>query len=594
MAGMKYKTEWNLGLLYKNEKDPAIEKDMQFIEAACARFEKKYKEKDFISTTSKLLQALKDYELFLSDSTYKPLWYFGLCKSINTSNTYAAAMETKMNERQRKAFNKVLFFELTLAKIPKENQKKYLQDKILKHFWYYLQKVFVRASHNLTEKEEQLFSLLSQPAEKMWYDAQVKLLSEQLVEYKGKKISLSQATEIYTSLRKKDERHALYYKVIAARKNTANLAEAELNAIYATQKVSDELRGYKTPYSATVLKYENDEKEVNDLVEVTTKLFPISNRYYTLHKKLTKEQKLTISDLYLHLGEIKKEFNFDSAVSIVKSAFAKFDQKYSDLLDTYLQQGQIDVSPRTGKKGGAFCSGLGKLPVFVFLNHVNNLKSVETLAHEMGHAIHTELSKPLDPLYGDYTISVAEVASTFFEQFVVDEILKGLPDDQQIIVLHDRINRDIATTFRQIACFNCEKELQEGVRSKAYLSKEEMARIMQKHLKSYIGNAVEITEDDGYVFTAWSHLRYSFYVYTYVYGLLVSRALYENWKKDHSFKLKIEQFLSAGNSMSPKDIFKSIGINTDKKFFEAGLKGIEADIDRLEKLSKNWLKSKKK
>ena len=217
---------------------------------------------------------------------------------------------------------------------------------------------------------------------------------------------------------------------------------------------------------------------------------------------------------------------------------------------------------------------------------MNNLKSVETLAHEMGHAIHTELSKPLDPLYGEYTISVAEVASTFFEQFVSDQVIEDLSDEEKIIVLHDRINRDITCVFRQIACFNCELELHREIRSKGYLSKEEMARIMQKHLRSYIGDAAEITEDDGYVFTSWAHLRYSFYVYTYAYGLLVSRALYEKWKLDHSYSKKIEQFLSAGNSMSPKDIFKSIGIKIDKDFFETGLKSIERDIDMLEKLAK--------
>lgn len=591
---MKYKTEWNLGLLYKSEKDPQIEKDMRAIEVACGAFEKKYKGKDFTSTSSKLLKALKDYEVLLRNSNQKPLWYFDLSKSINTNNKYAAAMEVQMNERHRKALNKVLFFQLVLAKISKPNQKKFLQDTYLQKYHYFLKKIFIRASHNLNETEEQLFSLLSQPAEKMWYDAQVKLLSEQQVEYKGNRISLSEATEIYTSLRKKEDRQALYHKVLVARKNTASMAEAEINAIYTTKKISDELRGYKNPYSETVLQYENDETEIKDFIDASTKAFPISKRYYTLHKKLTKQENLSIADLYVNLGEIKKEFTFDAAVAIVKKAFTKFDPKYADLLDTYLQQGQIDVFPRSSKKGHAFCAGCGDLPVFIFLNHANTLKSVETLAHEMGHAIHTELSKPLDPLYGEYTISVAEVASTFFEQFVSNEIIEELPDDQKIVILHGRIGRDIACLFRQVACFNCELELHQQIRAKGYLSKKEMAQIMQKHLQSYIGNAMEITEEDGYVFTSWSHLRYSFYVYTYAYGLLVSRALYERWKADNSFKTSIEKFLSAGSSMSPKDIFKSIGIKTDKAFFEAGLKGIEADIDKLEKLSKSWFKNKKK
>ena len=264
---MKYKTEWNLGLLYKSEKDPQIEKDMKAIEKACANFEKKYKGKDFVSSPSRLLRALKDYEKFLSDSTYKPLWYFHLVKNIKTNNKYAEATEAKLNERQRKAFNRVLFFEIALGKIKKGDQNKYLQDQQLRHFWYYLKKIFVRAAHTLSEKEEQLFSLLSQPAEKMWYDAQNKLLSQQMIEYKGGNISLSEASEIYTSLPKKEERHSLYQKIITARKNTMSMAEAELNAIYTTKKISDELRGYQNPYSETMLRYENDEKEIEKLIK---------------------------------------------------------------------------------------------------------------------------------------------------------------------------------------------------------------------------------------------------------------------------------------------------------------------------------------
>ena len=97
---------------------------------------------------------------------------------------------------------------------------------------------------------------------------------------------------------------------------------------------------------------------------------------------------------------------------------------------------------------------------------------------------------------------------------------------------------------------------------------------------------VDVGEDDGYTFVTWSHLRYFFYVYSYAYGQLISRALFEKWKTDKSYAKKIEQFLSAGRSMSPENIFKSIGIDTsDPDFFESGLKSIENDIKKLEKLA---------
>ena len=126
---------------------------------------------------------------------------------------------------------------------------------------------------------------------------------------------------------------------------------------------------------------------------------------------------------------------------------------------------------------------------------------------------------------------------------------------------------DISTIFRQIACFNFESELHEKIRNDGQISKDKIAGLMSKHLKSYLGSAVSVTPRDGYFFVYWSHIRRFFYVYTYAYGQLISRALYEKWKKDPSYAEKIKQFLSAGRSMSPEDIFMMIGIDTSKTSF---------------------------
>jgi oligoendopeptidase F len=182
-------------------------------------------------------------------------------------------------------------------------------------------------------------------------------------------------------------------------------------------------------------------------------------------------------------------------------------------------------------------------------------------------------------------MSTAEVASTFFEQAVLSEMEDQFTDEEKIILLHNRILGDITTIHRQIACFNFELELHQRIRNEGQLSKEDMAKLMKKHLQSYLGEAFDITDDDGFFFVTWSHIRRFFYVYSYAFGQIVIRSLFENWKKDPAYETKIREFLSLGGSMSPEDIFKKVGIDTsDPKFFESGLKSIEKDIDRLEKL----------
>jgi oligoendopeptidase F len=586
---MKYKTEWDLTHLYKNEKDPQIEKDVKAIEAAYAVFERKYKGKDFTSTSQKLLNALKEGETLSEKTSMKPWRYFALRSDLNSDDSIASAASTRIEQRINIASNKVNFFTLEIAKIEKKKQKAFLSEKNLAPYRYALERIFNRAQYNLSDKEEQIVNLLSQPGFGMWVDGQQKVLAQQTVSHKGQEIPLPQAFSILSDLPKK-ERNELNQKINTVLEKNSPFAEAEINAVYNFKKIMDGQRGYKKPYSATILGYENDEKSIEALVKTVTKYFSLSNKFYNIHAKLLKEKKITWADRNVRIGKINKKFDFDSAVKIVKDAFSEIDPKYAATLESFLVNGQIDVFPKKGKKGGAYCWGEGTLPTVVLLNHTDDIRSVETLAHEMGHAIHSEHIKKQPPRYRGYSTATAEVASTFFEQAIGDALEKTLSEEEKIIMLHNKINGDVSTIFRQIACFNFELELHNEIRNKGELSREEMATLLQKHMQAYLGKSVDVTKEDGYFFVSWSHIRRFFYVYSYAYGQLVSRALYEKWKADPSYAKKIEQFLSAGRSMSPKDIFKSIGINTNEAFFEAGLKGIEADITKLEKLAKKYKK----
>jgi oligoendopeptidase F len=205
----------------------------------------------------------------------------------------------------------------------------------------------------------------------------------------------------------------------------------------------------------------------------------------------------------------------------------------------------------------------------------------------MGHAFHSELSESQGPIYSVLSMSLAETASTLFEQIAFEAIFEKLSDKEKIVALEQKLNSDIATIFRQIACFNFEKDMHEGIRTKGFLTKEELAGLHNKNMQSYLGSVFEIEDDSGYAFVSWPHLRFFFYVYSYAYGMLVSKALLRRYKKDKSFWTKIEQFLSAGGKDSPENILKEIGIDVSKpSFWKEGLKEIEDDIEKLEKLTK--------
>jgi oligoendopeptidase F len=462
----------------------------------------------------------------------------------------------------------------------------FLKDKSLSKYHYFLKKVFEESKYLLSESEEKMINLLSTPSTSMWTDGVDKVLNKQEIKFKNELIPVSKAFGMLSNLKTRDRRSLnslINKKLIEA----SDFCEAEINAVCTTKKISDELRGFKTPYQATVKSYENDEMVVENLVKIVTDNFKVAHRFYKIKAKLLKEKRLEYADRSASIGTINKNFSFKETVKLLSNTYKKLDEKYLEIFTNYLKNGHIDVYPKKGKIGTATCFGSYGLPVFILLNHTDNYNSVLAIGHEMGHAIHTEMSHSQPAIYADYTISVAETASTLFENFVFEEIYEKLSDKEKIVALHNRINDSIATIFRQISCFNFEKELHETIRKDGYCAKEDIAKIMNKHMKNYLGPLFDLTDEDGYFFVSWSHIRRFFYVYSYAYGCLISKALYYEYKKDKKFKDKIEQFLRAGGSKSPEDIFADIGINIrNPKFFENGVKAIEEDIIRLEKLVK--------
>lgn len=587
-AKLSYRTEWNLGLLYSSHDDPSIEADTKALEAAYEAFAKKYSPRqDYLTSEAALFEALTEWEKLSEQAdSYRPGLYYSYSKYLNSEDAVADAKLNLLISRLTKAGNTILFFCLRLAKIEAAKQKEFLASKKLAHFQYFLKQIFETARYNLSEAEEKIMSLKSLPAHSLWTDGQEKLLNIQTVRFQGKEMPMAEALNKVASL-PVGPRRTLWYAITAKLKEISYFAEAEVNAVYTDKKINDELRGFATPYAATVLGYQNDAQTVENLVKTVTTHFPVAHRFYALKAKLLKLKTLEYADRGADLGKISRKVPFSESVDILMSAFSKVDAKYPKILREYLQNGQIDAFPKKGKEGGAFCSSSVNNPTFVLLNHSDTLDSVMTFGHEMGHAFHGELSDVQPVLYKGYSYSVAETASTLFENFVFEEIFEKLSDKEKIFALHDRINDAMSTIFRQIACFNFELALHTAIREKGALTRQEIAALLNTHMGAYLGPAVKLLENDGYFFVTWGHIRRFFYVYSYAYGFLISRALYQHYKQNKSYLKKIEQFLSAGGSKSPEDIFKDIGIDvTRPEFFADGIRAIEEDIVHLEKLAK--------
>lgn len=579
---------WDLATLYyRDDSDPRIEADIVAAESAYRAFAKKWRKKPFTTDIKQLFVALKDSETLAGNPAFsRPMRYYHLRTALNTGDTAAEKQVSLINRRLRKAADETLFFALELGKIDKKSQTALLKEPTLKPYRYYLERLFAGARHHLTEAEEKIISLKSRQAYGRWADMTEKIVSQRHITWKGKSIALPEAIETINILPFGDK-EKLWRLITNELKQISEVAEHEFNAIITDVRTEDELRGYQKPYSATALSYQDSETALENLVQaVSTEGFKLSREFYQLKAKFHGVDTLTYSQRNESAGA-DITISFADAVTICRDVFYRVHPDYGTIFDEMLTCGQLDVWPKAGKTGGAFMSAQTGHPINVMLNHVTDFKSLETLAHEMGHAIHAARSQENSPFYDGHSIITAETASTLFENLVFDAVYEQVDAQTKVTMLHDRLLRDISTIQRQIAFFNAELEIHETIHRDGGMSGEELATCMEKHLKSYLGKGVTVTKDDGYSYVYIGHLRYGFYVYSYAYGLMMSSLMAAHYREDKGYVTKIDQFLRSGETKLVKDIYRDIGIDTTKAdTFTSALARMKADINRWKKLVK--------
>lgn len=581
------KTKWDLDVYYKGEKDPKIEKDIETTIASYKAFAKKWRRKNFTTDSRVLKAALIEYEALAGnpDAT-RPGRYFHLRAELDATDSEADKALALIRKRLRPAADEMLFFTLELGKIPKATQKTFLNDKNLGHFHYFLKEIFRAAAHDLTEAEEKIIRLKSQSSG-LWQQVTDKLLSTTEITWKSKKIPLQEAIVSIDS-QKSADKPKLWKIIIDTLETFGIVSEHEFNAIITDVRTEDDLRKYPKPYSGTAIAYQHDEKSIESFVAaVTEKGFKLSQKFYELKAAYHGVEKIHYSQKYDSIG--KTNFiSLDEALTVCRDVFYKVNPEYGKIFDDMLTKGQIDIYPKKGKSGGAFMSAEIGHPINVMLNHTDNMKGLETIAHEMGHAIHSAQAAQNTPLYAGHTILTAETASTLFENLVFDALYEVADERTKLILLHDKLTGDIATVQRQIAFFNCELEIHNTIHSKGAMTHSELKDCMHRHLKSYLGKAVEITPHDGVSYIYVQHLRYGFYVYTYAFGHLLSSVMAAKYKANKDFGAEIDIFLKSGQSASAVNIYKQIGFDiTTPDIFSQALKAQERDITTFKKLLKN-------
>ena len=583
---------WNLKLLYNDINDKDIQRDIDESKKNVKLFVKKWKNNnEYLKNPKTLSIALKEYEELIQEYGIctKPSYYLFLAREIDQGNPILKSKENLLHSTCLELENCIQFFLLNISKIPKQKQKLFLESEDLKIYKHFLLSSFNQAKYLLTDKEEKIFNLESKTSYANWVNMLSELLQKQSIKIlneKGikKEVSYSEISKYLDSSKKevRDYTAEQFYKV---NNRYAQIAEYEINSILENKKISDEYRKIQRVDLPRLLSDDMEPNTVDTLRSVVTDSFDISQRFYKLKAKLLKQDSLAYYERNVKVDDIKQEFSFEKSINIVKEVFKKLDKEFLDIMQMYESQGQYDAYPKRGKEGGAFCVGVGsKYPTYILLNHNDRLQDVLTIAHESGHGIHTEYSNNQNPLNQGYSTACAEVASTFFENFVLENISENLSEKEKDLLLFKSLEEDVSTIFRQIACYNFELELHKQFRDKGFLSKDDISKIFTQEMSKYLGESVLKDKHMQLGWIYWSHIRSFFYTYSYASGLLISKYLQNLVKEDTQNIKYVKEFFKAGDSKSPKEIFLDMGMDISKKeFWEIGLKEVEEKLSYLEK-----------
>jgi oligoendopeptidase F len=345
----------------------------------------------------------------------------------------------------------------------------------------------------------------------------------------------------------------------------ADVLAACYDALVGDRLSTDRLRGYENPMQPTNLANELDDETVEAMMSATEEAYPIARKWFEAKARLLGLDKLELADQYAPIGEARA-FNWDEAVDIVDSSFNRFSPRLAEIFRACIDAGHVDVLPRNGKSGGAYCTSVSKaiLP-YVLMNYTERLRDVSTLAHEFGHATHNVLSLEAQTYRTHRTgIPVAEVPSTFAQSIADDYLLENEQDaGTRAALAADRLENAFAAIYRQTVLARFEQRAY-AIRSEGRsLGTERLNELWMEENGKYYGDALKMP--DGYAY-GWSYIPHfihvRFYTYAYSFAQLVALLLYRRYREDpEGFAPKYLDLLAAGGSASPADLVAPFGLD---------------------------------
>ena len=583
--------KWDLSELVKNQKSPEFEKQIQVLEKQALKFEK-IKSKLSPKMSSKQFMNILHQIEEISENMSKIGGYASLSYSSDTQSDEATSLMTKMSKLGSEISNKILFFDLWWkTQVDEKNAKRLMKNT--GEITEYLSHKRLFAKYALSEPEERIINTLDVTG----ISALVKLYDKITNSYeykmkvgnKSKAMTREELTNYVRSTNPKIRETA--YKTILTKyfDNKGVVGEIYQNIVLNWKDEGIEIRGYKSPISMRNIGNDVDDKTIDSLLSVCKKNSPIFQKFFVQKAKMLKMKKLRRYDLYAPAAvNIKeKNYSYDKSVKLVFESLGKFSDTLEGYARKVFNENHIDSDVRKGKRDGAFCSTLApKITPYVLVNFTGKSRDVFTLAHELGHAVHSQAAQDRSILVQDAPLPLAETASTFSELLLYDNLSDKISDDEKKAMLSGKIDDLYATILRQsfftIFEVDAHKQIGEGT------TIDEISKTYLQNLKDQFGNSVSLSEDFAIEWSSIPHFYHTpFYCYAYSFGNLLALSLFQRYKKEgKDFVPAYMNILAAGGSKKPEKLLSEYGFDIrSPKFWQEGFDYVEKQVDTLSSLN---------
>ncbi len=558
------KDTWDLSSLFKNDDD---------FEESLKKLDPKIKN---IKNYEGKLNNVDDILAFLNEKNETGrllsniFCYASLRKVEDTRNDKALAMYSS-------AYGKLVEFQTALAFSNPEilandddKLKEIISDDKLKEFNFYLNDLVREKAHMLSNKEEAILAAFAEvfngPEQTMSALTNADLKFDLVKDSDGNMHELTESTYILLQNSKdRTLRKNAFDSFYKTYKNHINTLSTTYSTNVKTCITEAKLRGYKSSREMKMSSENIPESVYDNLINTVHKRMDLMYRYVKLRKRILKLDELHYYDLYTPLtNDIDTKYTYDDAKKMVLEAVMPLGEEYVNRVKKAYDERWIDVYPNKGKESGAFSSGTYDSNPFIKHNFTGTLDSVSTLAHEMGHSQHSWLTNHNQPFqYANYTMFVAEVASTVNENLLIEKLLKEEKDlNKRLALLNEYLEGFKGTVYRQTMFAEFEKETHAMAERNEALTAKSLSDKYLDLIKLYFGDDLVIDDEVKYEWARIPHFYYFFYVYVYATGFSSACAISENilsGKKD-AVKNYLE-FLSMGSSKYPLDELKHAGVD---------------------------------